>query len=333
MHTLNSGQLSSTINRLVLDLFPSIPCKPSTTSTWPGNVFADFTSTVEGGKEDTFAAQLRLFAEDTPATRAHHASLLLLSHTCLGSGGKTGLGGFGSAGGLQDNFFTLKHKALAALGLSLEDGPQADIAFAEQADRALRTGDVLLFRRLLSQGRASVWQKLLLEQAVPKMRAQAWTQLRKAYMSVPLPLSLSSPSQQEQGEAQGEEWLEEVLLIDTRLLPLSSATASSSKAAPASLDKSSSKSKTKILDSWDEEDLSQLDLSPAPAASAQKEKKHRIARLAGAFAQQGLPSSSQQVPEDKPSVPHITLAEALLPWKERLVLSKEGQRPCAIKLR
>jgi hypothetical protein len=235
------------------------------------------------------------------------------------------MGGFGSAGGLQDNFYTLKHKVLAALGLSLKDAPQADIVFAEQADRALRTGDVLLFRRLLSQERASVWQRLLLEQAVPKMRAQAWNQLKKAYMSVPLPLSLSS---EEQGEAQGEEWLEEVLLIDTHLVPVSNPTPSSSKTqSSATSSKSQSKSKAKILDSWDEEDLSQLDLSSA-STSSQEEKKHRIARLAGAFTQHALPSSQQQ---QQPN--GVSLAQALLPWKERVILTKEGQRPCAIKLR
>ncbi|PWN22438.1 hypothetical protein BCV69DRAFT_297729 [Microstroma glucosiphilum] len=339
VHTLNSGQLSSTINRLVLDLFPNIPCKSSTTSTWPGNVFADFTSTPEGSKEDAFVAQLRHFAEDTPATRAHHASLLLLSHTCLGSGGKSGMGGFGSAGGLQDNFFTLKHKVLAALGLSLEDTPNADIVFAEQADRALRTGDVLLFRKLLSHRRASVWQKLLLEQAVPKMRAQAWTQLKKAYMSVPLPLSLSS--QQQDGEPQGEQWLEEVLLIDTHLVPVSNATASSSKTAPQAAP--TKKSQTKILDSWDEADLSQLDLASAsaPATPAQEEERRtRIARLAGAFTHHALPSSQQQQQQQQASkgehhttTTTATLAQALAPWKERLVLTKEGERVCAIKLR
>ncbi|PWN25547.1 hypothetical protein BDZ90DRAFT_233991 [Jaminaea rosea] len=192
--TLNKGQISAAIHRAVFDLYPSISVASSSSPAWP-SVAADFASLRDSQTRHAARNDTHLFV-DSKETREHTASLLLLSHTCFDSKS--------SRGSLEDDFMQLQARVVDALSLDVErDGGLTDhLLLASEVDRLIRQGNVVQLRRLLigqhrtlptsvAPGRRlaapTVYQAMLLSQALPRCRAMAWAQLRKVYMSVPLP--------------------------------------------------------------------------------------------------------------------------------------------------
>lgn len=234
--TLNRAQLSATIHRVVFDLFPDVEASEAKSS-WPSTVPADF-APIAGAHSN----QTQLFVDSTES-RQHTASLLLLSHSCLSSTRQPG--------SLEDSFPELKYRVLRALNLERAED-SASLTLACEVDRALRQNNVPLFGRLLTGGHViagsgkflqppTLWQKMLLAQSLPRVREMAWNQLKRAYLTLPLPGVVTPRDRSESGELSskldsmtlgGEEsskdaqWLERTLLIDTSLVPVHEKSAS-----------------------------------------------------------------------------------------------------------
>lgn len=302
--SLNKGQLGASIHRAVFDVYTSVPVAegPSTTA-WPSTVASDFAS-LPGGEHN----ELNLFV-DSQESREHTASLLLLSRTCLSDERQRG--------SLEDDFMQLRARVIDAVKrpASAITPPARDhILLASEVDRLARQGDILQLRRLLlgqhcCKGRRlaapTVFQRMLISQALPRWRAIAWAQLRKAYMSVPLPRAGSG---QEAGlvEKMGglamnghgavvggeDDWLEKVLLVDGELLP------------PAS---------RSTQDHWGDGD-----------GEAQRHRDLRAARLAAVFRQVGLTSGE--------AASSSIVEQSLTSWQGRISCSAtSGQRSLKVR--
>lgn len=321
--TLNKGQISAAIHRAVFDLYPSIPFASSDSSLAWSSVAADFASLRDSHTRHAARNDTHLFV-DSKETREHIASLLLLSHTCFDSKS--------SRGSLEDDFMQLQARVVDALSLDVErDGGLPDhLLLASEVDRLIRQGNVVQLRRLLigqhrtpptsaAPGRRlaapTVYQAMLLSQALPRCRAMAWAQLRRVYMSVPLPIASQNEDAQTLaarmgglalGEGGRESWLEKVLLIDCELLP----------PPPC---KATQHARDATPDEWDE--------SGADVGEAQWLRDMRARRLAAVFRQVGF---TEGVTTDASAAPGL-IEESLLPWQGRISSLQSGQRSLKVR--
>lgn len=197
LFTLNTAQLSSTLHRLVLDLYRAIPTESGMqSSTWPSSITRDFASLQSSSPSCKVFAQLKLF-EDSPEARSHAASLLLLSHTCLADAAST-------ARAFQDDFHSLRYKVMEAAGL---DPTDKHITLAHKVEVARRDLNPYLLRRVMKPPTVSTYQHFVIFQIIPKFRLAGFGRLRKSYVNVPLPVN----------GCDDEQWLEKLLLIDDGL--------------------------------------------------------------------------------------------------------------------
>ncbi|CAO1635846.1 unnamed protein product [Parajaminaea phylloscopi] len=249
--TLNRAQVSATMHRIVFDLYPAVPLTPSRA---PASVTSDFATL-----PDARASQLDLFV-DSRETREHTASLLLLSHTCLSDTARSSA--------IEDNFPRLKWKVLDSVGSGQHpELISPHIRFAEAVHVALDRCDVLAFRRLLlgqfrhkGSGellpKPTVWQRMLLSQAVPRLRRSSWAHLKKVYLTVPLP-----------SHTRADDWLARMLVLDGKVAP------------DATTPRSHTTKPVDTPDDWQDGD--------APSSA------FLLQRLAAFFAAQALPEAPQ----------------------------------------
>lgn len=234
--TLNKAQLSSTLQRLVLDLYPRIACTAAaatatatattTTTAWPSSLSRDFSSVQVSCQ---VSSMLGLF-EDSPECRSHSASLLLLSHTCLSDPASI-------AKAFQDDFMTLRMKVMEALQTLPGN---AHIKLATRVEQARKDVNVHVLRRILAAAKgqdngngttttttakasATPYQRVLIYQLVPQVRTTAAARVRKVYPTYKslslLPTAASSESSSSSTTTiDGNPWLQQVLLAEATLV-------------------------------------------------------------------------------------------------------------------
>ncbi|CAO1632866.1 unnamed protein product [Sympodiomycopsis kandeliae] len=192
--TMHKQQLSSTLHRLVLELYTTIsPAQPG--SSWPSSVSRDFSS-LEVSCD--ISKQLHLF-EDSLETRSHTASILLLCNACLSD----------AKSPPQDEFHTLRYKIMDSQVIEAADQDQ-NMALANRVYRARKDVDVLAIRNVLvGTSSATPFQKFLVYEIVPRLRASSLQIVKKAYRNAVLPPNEATTE---------DRWYEQLLLVDPALV-------------------------------------------------------------------------------------------------------------------
>lgn len=266
-------QLSTSLPRLVLELLPIVESSSS------GATDSDLVSILQHTRAQF---DTKGFGDE----RASMASLMLLQTLCL-SGRATRLGQYAngtstqSASSLPSSSVSLReYKSQRAQLATLYPESASQFQLCDEVYAIVRDSDPFLLARLLERPQLDIWQRILLMQLIPTIRAKAWTIARKAYMYLPISSSLAlklNPHLQPTSESStGSNWLMSSLLLADTYLPVSSSTAA----------QKHSTTKTRYPpppppDDWEEDDptslvtkqLAQTSLQQSSIASAETEAR------------------------------------------------------------
>lgn len=330
----NQAQLASSLPRLCLELHPRLPLQAQGSKAENENTARDITLLL--GSRHLH----HLPSRNDLAGHAHFASLLLIHQVC----GQANTRDYHSTQArlvsqLERPRSLCGEQTATATGAkgTLPTSAQRHLDLADKAYALIAARNSVGFRRLLLHGlgidpqsgdtRPTIWQRALLEAAVPRLRAHAWQVLSRAYMTVPLPPSCAKLRLDEscydhvmgveatKDDSNGNGWLERALLLDLELFP----SRSSLPAKETPIAKRAQHQRNSVAEPLaDWEDDTSLDSSspapiptPVPPSPADRE---RVARI-GAFLATVRPSSKSS------SVAHVnTDAHGVLQeWTRQIV--------------
>ncbi|CBQ69808.1 conserved hypothetical protein [Sporisorium reilianum SRZ2] len=193
-------QLAATLPRLVLELYPLVPCSSAS--------------------EDMVALARHLGLE-AGGGRMRLVALYMLHTLCL-SGRATRLGQYAAVESAAPLHRALREYRALRTTLRNLYGEELDphLGVCDTVYNALRDVDPFAISRLLAEGELDAWQRLVLLQVVPVVRGAAWEVARRAYMYMPISGRLRGMIQGEkEGEGGGDRFWVELLLLGEDVLP------------------------------------------------------------------------------------------------------------------
>lgn len=347
----NHSQLKSSLNRLVLELYPILLSKSSkldeSQSSNPHSYKNDLNLLL--GEFDPL-----LFPTSTSRQEElHHlSSILLLSVSCLPFGSGT-LGAYSenqSKG--QKLEYSILRRAIDDILNNIRSDPSTSnlshLSIADSVAEAFNHHDGQAISKLLgskneTSSKPSVFQRLLILQKLNVVRENSWNVLKKSYLNVglSLPFQIEGDGESEKDrEETDSSWIERILILDLNSIPASSEELARIVSEEDQVQKTS-KIKTETPDDWDSS-ISSIDKQSITEQSLEPDQLFKVRmRRIGSFLETLTPAPSKASSSVEKSEGIETSDEAaqrvkrledlrkeFIPeaWIEKVSVSSDGKR-------